>query len=139
MDATGHEDTALTGPGEAAGATHPGAQEEEACGQATGSLRSGPVRLEFDFSDATGKRSPPLQKRGKALGIKPPSRRLEVRPGKATLEAGKGCELALHESDGPSWDKPDNPDCNPAADSGEARPPEHPQSGQATEALSLSR
>ena len=46
MDATGHEDTALTGPGEAAGATHPGAQEEEACGQATGSLRSGPVRLE---------------------------------------------------------------------------------------------
>ncbi|XP_044792777.1 LOW QUALITY PROTEIN: transforming acidic coiled-coil-containing protein 3-like [Bubalus bubalis] len=139
MDATGREDTALTGPGEAAGATHPGAQGEEACGQATGSLRSGPVRLEFDFSDATGKRSPPLQKRGKALGLKPPSRRPEVRPGKATLEAGKGGKLALHESDGPSWDKPDNPDCNPAADSGEARPPEHPQSGQATEALSLSR
>ena len=62
-----------------------------------------------------------------------------MRPGKATLEAGKGGKLALHESDGPSWDKPDNPDCNPAADSGEARPPEHPQSGQATEALSLSR
>ncbi|XP_042107685.1 transforming acidic coiled-coil-containing protein 3 isoform X5 [Ovis aries] len=139
VDATGCEDTALTGPREAAGATRPGAQAEEACGQAAGSLRSGPVQLEFDFSDATSKRSPPLRKRGKVLGLKPPSRRPEARPGKAPLEADKGCELALRESDGPSRDEPDDPDCNPATDSGEARPPEHLQSGQAAEALSLSR
>ncbi|KAI4536090.1 hypothetical protein MG293_013482 [Ovis ammon polii] len=54
MDATGHEDMALTSPGEAAGATHPSAQGEDR-GQATGSLRSEPVWLEFDFSDATSK------------------------------------------------------------------------------------
>ena len=139
VDAIGREDTVLTGPREAAGATHPGAQGEEACGQSAGSLRSGPIRLEFDFSDATSKRSPPLRKRGKVLGLKPPSRRPEARPGKAPLEAGKGCELALHESDGPSRDEPDDPDCNLAADSGEARPPEHLQSSRAAEALSLSR
>ncbi|XP_040093635.1 transforming acidic coiled-coil-containing protein 3 [Oryx dammah] len=139
VDATGCKDMALTGPREAAGATHPGAQGEEARGQAAGSLRSGPVRLEFNFSDATSKRSPPLRKRGKVLGLKPPSRRPEARPGKAPLEAGKGCELALHESDSPSWDKPNDPDCNPAADSGEVLPTEHLQSGQAAEALSLSR
>uniref|UniRef100_A0A452EFA7 Transforming acidic coiled-coil containing protein 3 n=1 Tax=Capra hircus TaxID=9925 RepID=A0A452EFA7_CAPHI len=131
VDAIGREDTVLTGPREAAGATHPGAQGEEACGQSAGSLRSGPIRLEFDFSDATSKRSPPLRKRGKVLGLKPPSRRPEARPGKAPLEAGKGCELALHESDGPSRDEPDDPDCNLAADSGEARPPEHLQSTRA--------
>ncbi|XP_055290756.1 transforming acidic coiled-coil-containing protein 3 isoform X2 [Moschus berezovskii] len=138
-EAASCEDTALTSPREAAEATHPSARGDEASGQAAGSLRSGPVRLEFDFSDAAGKRPPPLRKRGKTLGLKPPLRRPEARPGKAPLEAGKGCELALHESNGLSWDKPDNPDCNPAADSGEAQPPGHPQSGQAAEALALSR
>uniref|UniRef100_A0A8C6DER6 Transforming acidic coiled-coil-containing protein C-terminal domain-containing protein n=1 Tax=Moschus moschiferus TaxID=68415 RepID=A0A8C6DER6_MOSMO len=138
-EAASCEDTALTSPREAAEATHPSARGDEASGQAAGSLRSGPVRLEFDFSDAAGKRPPPLRKRGETLGLKPPLRRPEARPGKAPLEAGKGCELALHESNGLSWDKPDNPDCNPAADSGEARPPGHPQSGQAAEALALSR
>ena len=138
-DAAGSENMALTSPGEATGDTHPGARREEAGGQAAGSLRSGPVRLEFDFSDATSRRPPPLRKRGKTLGLKPPSRRPEATPGEAPQEAGRGCELALHESNGPSWDKPDDPDCNPAMDGGEAKPPEHPQSGQTAEALSLSR
>lgn len=138
-DAAGSKNMALTSPREAAGDTYPGARREEASGQATSSLRSGPIRLEFDFSDTTSRRPPPLRKRGKTLGLKPPLRRPEARPGKATQEAGKGCELALHESSSPSWDKPDDPDCNPAVDGGEARPPEHPQSGQTTEALSLSR
>ena len=138
-DAAGSENMALTSPGEATGYTHPGARREEAGGQAAGSLRSGPIRLEFDFSDATSRGPPPLRKRGKTLGLKPPSRRPEARPGKAPQEAGKGCQLTLHESNGPSWDKPGDPDCNPAMDGGEAQPPEHPQSGQTTEALSLSR
>lgn len=137
-DAAG-KNMALTSPREAAGDTYPGARREEASGQTTSSLRSGPIRLEFDFSDTTSRRPPPLRKRGKTLGLKPPLRRPEARPGKATQEAGKGCELALHESSSPSWDKPDDPDCNPAVDGGEARPPEHPQSGQTAEALSLSR
>ena len=122
VDAIGREDTVLTGPREAAGATHPSAQGEEARGQAAGSLRSEPVRLEFDFSDATSKRSPQPAKVRESPGSQPPSRRPKARPGKAPQEASKGCKLALHESDGPSWDKPDDPDCNPAADSGEACP-----------------
>ena len=72
MDATSHEDTALTSPGEAAGATHPSAQGEEARGQAAGSLRSEPVRLEFDFSDATSKRSPQPAKVRESPGSQPP-------------------------------------------------------------------
>uniref|UniRef100_A0A8C6B6L8 Transforming acidic coiled-coil containing protein 3 n=2 Tax=Monodon monoceros TaxID=40151 RepID=A0A8C6B6L8_MONMO len=133
---------APAGPMEAGGATFPSPQKEEAEGQTADSLRSEPIRLEFDFSDATIKRPPPLRKRGKTPALRPPSRRPEARQEKeekALVEAGEGPDPPPRGSNSLDQDKLDDPDCNPAGGDGEARPPEHPKSGPATEASSPSR
>ncbi|XP_022410519.2 transforming acidic coiled-coil-containing protein 3 isoform X2 [Delphinapterus leucas] len=133
---------APAGPVEAGGATFPSPQKEEAEGQTADSLRSEPIRLEFDFSDATIKRPPPLRKRGKTPALRPPSRRPEARQEKeekALVEAGEGPDPPPRGSNSLDRDNLDDPDCNPAGGDGEARPPEHPKSGPATEASSPSR
>ncbi|XP_066892942.1 transforming acidic coiled-coil-containing protein 3 isoform X2 [Kogia breviceps] len=138
----GRADTAPAGPVEAGGATFPSPQREGAEGQTADSLRSEPVRLEFDFSDATSKRPPPLRKRGTIPALRPPSRRPEARQEKeekALMEAGEGPDPRPRGSNSLDRDKLDDPDCNPAGGDGEARPPEHPKSGPATEASSPSR
>ncbi|XP_059963139.1 transforming acidic coiled-coil-containing protein 3 [Mesoplodon densirostris] len=137
-----HEDTAPAGPVEAGGATFPSPQREEAEGQTADSLRSEPIRLEFDFSDATSKRPPPLRKRGKTLALRPPSRRPEARQEKeekALMKAGEGPYPPPHGSNSPDRNKLDDPDCNPTRGDGEPQPPEHPKCGPATEASSPSR
>ncbi|XP_068399694.1 transforming acidic coiled-coil-containing protein 3 [Eschrichtius robustus] len=136
------EDTAPAGPVEAGGATFPSPQREEAEGQTADSLRSEPIRLEFDFSDATSKRPPPLRKQGKTPALRPPSRRPAARQEKeekALMEAGEGPDPPPRGSNSLDRGKLDDPDCNPAGGDGEARPPEHPRSGPATEASSPSR
>ncbi|XP_060004902.1 transforming acidic coiled-coil-containing protein 3 isoform X2 [Lagenorhynchus albirostris] len=133
---------APAGPVEAGGATFPSPQKEEAEGQTADSLRSEPVRLEFDFSDGTIKGPPPLRKRGKTPALRPPSRRPEARQEKeekALVEAGEGPDPPPCGSNSLDRDKLDDPDCNPTGGDGEARPPEHPKSGPATEASSPSR
>ncbi|XP_030732536.2 transforming acidic coiled-coil-containing protein 3 [Globicephala melas] len=133
---------APAGPVEAGGATFPSPQKEEAEGQTADSLRSEPVRLEFDFSDGTIKGPPPLRKRGKTLALRPPSRRPEARQEKeekALVEAGEGPDPPACGSNSLDRDKLDDPDCNPTGGDGEARPPEHPKSGPATETSSPSR
>ncbi|XP_061047860.1 transforming acidic coiled-coil-containing protein 3 [Eubalaena glacialis] len=136
------EDTAPAGPVEAGGATFPSPQREEAEGQTADSLRSEPIRLEFDFSDAASKRPPPLRKRGKTPALRPPSRRPEARQEKeekALMEAGEGPDPPPRGSNSLDRGKLDDPECNPARGDGEARPPEHPRSRPATEASSPSR
>ncbi|XP_012386831.1 transforming acidic coiled-coil-containing protein 3 isoform X5 [Orcinus orca] len=133
---------APAGPVEAGGATFPSPQKEEAEGQTADSLRSEPVRLEFDFSDGTIKGPPPLRKRGKTPALRPPSRRPEARQEKeekALVEAGEGPDPPPRGSNSLDQDKLDDPDCNPTRGDGEAQPPEHPKSGPATEASSPSR
>ncbi|XP_007467940.1 PREDICTED: transforming acidic coiled-coil-containing protein 3 [Lipotes vexillifer] len=133
---------APAGPVEAGGPTFPSPQKEEAEGQTANSLRSEPIRLEFDFSDATIKRPPPLRKRGKTPALRPPLRRPEARQEKeekALVEAGEGPDPPPCGSNSLDRDKLDDPDRNPTGGDGEARPPEHPKSGPATEALSPSR
>lgn len=133
---------APAGPVEAGGATFPSPQKEEAEGQTADSLRSEPIRLEFDFSDVTIKRPPPLRKRGKTPALRPPSRRPEARQEKeekALVEAGESPDPPPRGSNSLDRDKLDDPDCNLAGGDGEARPPEHPKSGPATEASSPSR
>ncbi|XP_026959757.1 transforming acidic coiled-coil-containing protein 3 isoform X1 [Sagmatias obliquidens] len=133
---------APAGPVEAGGATFPSPQKEAAEGQTADSLRSEPVRLEFDFSDGTIKGPPPLRKRGKTPALRPPSRRPEARQEKeekALVEAGEGPNPPPRGSNSLDRDKLDDPDCNPTGGDGEARPPEHPKSGPATEASSPSR
>ncbi|XP_067590938.1 transforming acidic coiled-coil-containing protein 3 isoform X2 [Pseudorca crassidens] len=133
---------APAGPVEAGGATFPSPQKEEAEGQTADSLRSEPVRLEFDFSDGTIKGPPPLRKRGKTPALRPPSRRPEARQEKeekALVEAGEGPDPPPCGSNSLDRDKLDDPDCNPTGGDGEARPPEHPKSGPATETSSPSR
>ncbi|TEA24851.1 hypothetical protein DBR06_SOUSAS36410024 [Sousa chinensis] len=128
---------APAGPVEAGGATFPSPQKEEAEGQTADSLRSEPVRLEFDFSDGTIKGPPPLRKRGKTPALRPPSRRPEARQEKeekALVEAGEGPDPPPRGSNSLDQDKLDDPDCNPTGGDGEAQPPEHPKSGPATEA-----
>ncbi|XP_032348244.1 transforming acidic coiled-coil-containing protein 3 isoform X5 [Camelus ferus] len=125
----GPEATAPAGPVEAGGAPAPSAQSEEGRGQEASSLRSGPVRLEFDFpDDATSKKPPPLRKRGTAPGLKPPSRRPEMRQEKATMAAGEGPDPPPRGSGSLDGDKLDDPDFNPCGGDREAWPPEHPQS-----------
>ncbi|XP_023975191.1 transforming acidic coiled-coil-containing protein 3 [Physeter macrocephalus] len=139
---TSRADNAPAGPVEAGGATFPSPQREEAEGQTADSLRSEPIRLEFDFSDATSKRPPPLRKRGTIPALRPPSRRPEARQEKeekALVEVGEGPDPPPRGSNSLDRDKLDDPDCNPAGGDGEARPPEHPKSGPATEASSPSR
>ncbi|XP_057562813.1 transforming acidic coiled-coil-containing protein 3 isoform X2 [Hippopotamus amphibius kiboko] len=124
---------------EAGGAMSPSPQREEADGQTASSLRSGPVRLDFDFSDAPSKRPPPLRKRGKTPGLKPPSRRPEVRQEEAPTEAGEGPRPPPCGSDSLDQEKLDLPDCNPGRGDGEPGPPERPQRGPATKASPPSR
>ncbi|KAB0398233.1 hypothetical protein E2I00_008823, partial [Balaenoptera physalus] len=136
------EDTAPAGPVEAGGATFPSPQREEAEGQTADSLRSEPIRLEFDFSDATSKKPPPLRKQGKTPALRPPSRRPAARQEKeekALMEAGEGPDPPPRGPNILDRGKLDDPDCNPAGGDGEARPPGHPRSGPATEASSPSR
>nr|XP_015102369.1 transforming acidic coiled-coil-containing protein 3 isoform X1 [Vicugna pacos] len=125
----GPEATALVGRVEAGGAPAPSSQSEEGRVQEASSLRSRPVRLEFDFpDDATSKKPPPLRKRGTAPGLKPPSRRPEMRQEKATMAAGEGPDPPPRRSGSLDGDKLDDPDFNPCGGDGEAWPPEHPQS-----------
>ncbi|XDA85184.1 hypothetical protein R6Z07F_014961 [Ovis aries] len=108
MDATGHEDMALTSPGEAAGATHPSAQGEDR-GQAAGSLRSEPVWLEFDFSDATSKRSPPTFGRPTCPEHGPLAS--EESPGLTQTVGGFSPGLCAHSVEVPSSGSPQRPSC----------------------------
>ncbi|XP_023363467.1 transforming acidic coiled-coil-containing protein 3 [Otolemur garnettii] len=115
---------------------------EEATGQKANSWRSEPIRLEFDFSDGvTSKRAPPQRRLGKRPGLKPPSKRTEVRQEQASQEAeegGTGKGQAEHPKPASrgsyhlDWDKLGGPDLNPfgggakSADR-EARPPGSPE------------
>ncbi|XP_031992056.1 transforming acidic coiled-coil-containing protein 3 [Hylobates moloch] len=117
-------------------------QEEVAAGQMASSSRSGPIKLEFDFSDgATSKRVPPPRRLGERSGLKPPSRRAAVRQQKAPREveegdrSGAGEDTPMPASRGSyhlDWDKMDDPNFNPFGGdtkSGcrEAQPPESPE------------
>ncbi|KAF5922503.1 hypothetical protein HPG69_012003 [Diceros bicornis minor] len=135
-DASGPENAALASPLKAGEATSPSPQKEEADGQKADSCRNGPIKLEFDFSDeAAPKRPPPPRKLGKRPGLKPPSRRPEVRQ-KTPKEADEGPVLPLWGSYNLDWDKLDDPNFNPFGGGREARPPEHPQDGPGASQLS---
>ncbi|XP_064509508.1 transforming acidic coiled-coil-containing protein 3 isoform X1 [Pseudopipra pipra] len=80
--------------------------------------RAGPVKLEFDFDNATAKKPPP-RKLGKRPGIKPPSKRIPVtktKPenievqNKSNVEDEIPLPKASYKFD---WDKLDDPNFNP--------------------------
>ncbi|XP_054437839.1 transforming acidic coiled-coil-containing protein 3 [Pteronotus mesoamericanus] len=126
-DTSGPEDTALAGPLQAGGATALSPRKEEASGHATDSLRNGPVRLEFDFSDdAPGRRPPPPRKLGK---------RPEAQQEKAPTEADWG-PVPPQGSYDLDWDKLGDPAFSPFGGGGEAWPPECPQGRPAGPATS---
>ncbi|XP_032542385.1 transforming acidic coiled-coil-containing protein 3 isoform X1 [Chiroxiphia lanceolata] len=80
--------------------------------------KAGPLKLEFDFDDATAKKPPP-RKLGKRPGIKPPSKRIPVtktKPenievqNKSNVEDEIPLPKASYKFD---WDKLDDPNFNP--------------------------
>ncbi|XP_017676291.1 PREDICTED: transforming acidic coiled-coil-containing protein 3 isoform X2 [Lepidothrix coronata] len=80
--------------------------------------KAGPVKLEFDFDNATAKKPPP-RKLGKRPGIKPPSKRIPVtktKPenievqNKSNVEDEIPLPKASYKFD---WDKLDDPNFNP--------------------------
>ena len=111
------EDTALVGPLQAGGTTAPSPQKEEASGQ---TARNGPIRLEFGFPPGAPSKGPP------------PPRKLGKRPAatqeKAPKEVDKAPIPPPQGSYNLDWDKLDDPNFNPFGGSGEAWPPECPQS-----------
>lgn len=80
--------------------------------------KAGPVKLEFDFDNATA-RKPPPKKLGKRPGIKPPSKRIPI--AKAKLENTEVQSKSNVEDEIPvpkasykfDWDKLDDPNFNP--------------------------
>nr|XP_023494295.1 transforming acidic coiled-coil-containing protein 3 isoform X1 [Equus caballus] len=126
------ENTTQAGPLGAGGTTSPSPQEEEADSQKADSWRSGPIRLEFDFSDeAASKRPPPPRKLGKRPGLKAPSRRPEGRQEKSPREVGEGPVPPPGGSYNLDCDKLDDPNVSPFGGGGEAWPSERPQDGSA--------
>ncbi|XP_027765624.1 transforming acidic coiled-coil-containing protein 3-like isoform X2 [Empidonax traillii] len=80
--------------------------------------KAGPVKLEFDFDNATAKKPPP-RKLGKRPGIKPPSKRIPItktKPentevqNKSNVEDDIPLPKASYKFD---WDKLDDPNFNP--------------------------
>ncbi|NWU79567.1 TACC3 protein, partial [Onychorhynchus coronatus] len=80
--------------------------------------KAGPVKLEFDFDNATAKKPPP-KKLGKRPGIKPPSKRIPItktKPentevqNKSNVEDEIPLPKASYKFD---WDKLDDPNFNP--------------------------
>ncbi|NXL96478.1 TACC3 protein, partial [Tyrannus savana] len=80
--------------------------------------KAGPVKLEFDFDNATAKKPPP-RKLGKRPGIKPPSKRIPItktKPentevqNKSNVEDEIPLPKASYKFD---WDKLDDPNFNP--------------------------
>ncbi|XP_030877876.1 transforming acidic coiled-coil-containing protein 3 isoform X1 [Leptonychotes weddellii] len=131
-DPSGSGNTILASPLKPAGATSPSSQKKEADGQRASSWSSGPIGLEFDFSDnATSKTLPPPRELGKRPGLKPPSRMSEARQEKAPEEAGEGPVPLPQGSYNLDWNKLEDPNFNPFEGGGEALPPECPQSGPA--------
>uniref|UniRef100_A0A8C3YTK9 Transforming acidic coiled-coil-containing protein C-terminal domain-containing protein n=1 Tax=Catagonus wagneri TaxID=51154 RepID=A0A8C3YTK9_9CETA len=131
----GSEDT---GPVAAGGDASPSPQRAEAEGQAADCLRSGPIRLEWDFSDgAAGKRPPPLRKRGKTPGLQPPSRRPRAKQEKAPGEAGAG--PPPRGSDGLDSTQPGDPASAPLRGDAEPGPPGPHQTRPAGPALEQPR
>nr|XP_012322298.1 transforming acidic coiled-coil-containing protein 3 [Aotus nancymaae] len=115
--------------------------EEAASGQMASSSRTGPVKLEFDFSDGTtSKGAPPAKRQGERSGLKPP---LRVAAGQQQaprgLEEGGGSgageeppTLASQGSFHLDWDKLEYPNFTPlegGTKSGcrEAQPAESPK------------
>ncbi|XP_032251432.1 transforming acidic coiled-coil-containing protein 3 [Phoca vitulina] len=131
-DPSGPGNTILASPLKAAGATSPSPQKKEADGQRASSWSSGPIGLEFDFSDnATSKTLSPPRELGKRPGLKPPSRMSEARQEKAPEEAGEGPVPLPQGSYNLDWNKLEDPNFNPFEGGGGAPPPECPQSGPA--------
>lgn len=83
-----------------------------------GATKAGPVKLEFDFDNATA-RKPPPKKLGKRPGIKPPSKRIPI--AKTKLENTEVQSKSNVEDELPvpkasykfDWDKLDDPNFNP--------------------------
>ncbi|XP_066240653.1 transforming acidic coiled-coil-containing protein 3 [Saccopteryx leptura] len=116
-DTSGPESTAPASPLKTGVATAPSPQKEETTDHTANSLSNGPLRLEFDFSDAAAhKRSPQPSK----LGERP-----EARQEQAPEEGDKGPAPSQGSFDLDS-DKLDDPNFNPFGGSGEARLPEWP-------------
>ncbi|XP_021533326.1 transforming acidic coiled-coil-containing protein 3 [Neomonachus schauinslandi] len=131
-DPSGSGNTILASPLKPAGATSPSPQKKEADGQRASSWSSGPIGLEFDFSDnATSKTLPPPRELGKRPGLNPPSRMSEARQEKAPEEVGEGPVPLPQGSYNLDWNKLEDPNFNPFEGGGEALPPECPQSGPA--------
>ncbi|KAK2116910.1 Transforming acidic coiled-coil-containing protein 3 [Saguinus oedipus] len=116
--------------------------EEAASGQMASSSRTGPIKLEFDFSDGTtSKRAPPPTRQGERSSLKPPLRRVAARQQQTprVLEedggSGVGEEPPVLASQGSfhlDWDKLEYPNFTPfrgGTKSGcrEAQPPESPK------------
>ncbi|KAM8804114.1 transforming acidic coiled-coil-containing protein 3 [Rhynchonycteris naso] len=117
-DTSGPECTAPASPLNAGGATATSPQKEDTSDHMANSLRNGPIRLEFDFSDAAAhKRSPQPRK----LGERP-----EARQEQAPKEGDKGPAPPQGSFDLDS-DKLDDPNFTPFGGSGDARLPELPQ------------
>ncbi|XP_010016020.1 PREDICTED: transforming acidic coiled-coil-containing protein 3 [Nestor notabilis] len=81
-------------------------------------IKAGPVKLEFDFDNATA-RKPPPKKLGKRPGIKPPSRKIPIAKtktentevqNKSNVEDEIPVPKASYKVD---WDKLDDPNFNP--------------------------
>ncbi|XP_017394468.1 transforming acidic coiled-coil-containing protein 3 isoform X2 [Cebus imitator] len=97
--------------------------EKAASGQMASSLRTGPIKLEFDFSDgATSNRAPPPKRRGERSSLKPPLRRVAARQQQAPRVSeedsgsGAGAEPPALASQGSchlDWDKPEYPNFTP--------------------------
>ncbi|KAM6221817.1 transforming acidic coiled-coil-containing protein 3 [Rhynchocyon petersi] len=115
---TGSVDLAPTSPLRVERVSSPHSLKAEGPGQTAGSTQSGPIKLEFDFSDnVTSKRAPPPRKLGKRPSIKPPSRSQEVRvpqeKGHRAIGEGECPVLASQGSYDLDWDKLDDPNFNP--------------------------
>ncbi|KAL0596715.1 Transforming acidic coiled-coil-containing protein 3 [Plecturocebus cupreus] len=115
--------------------------EEVASGQMASSLRTGPIKLEFDFSDGTNsKRAPPPKGRGERSGLKLPLRvaaRQQQAPRVLEEDGGSGVgeeppALASQGSFHLDWDKLKYPNFTPFGGGTnyacrEAQPPESPK------------
>ncbi|KAK2091880.1 hypothetical protein P7K49_031164, partial [Saguinus oedipus] len=145
----GSSENQMLSPGKLSGSPEQALEEnvsgtqtlEAASAQMASSSRTGPIKLECDFSDgATSKRAPPPKRQGERSGLKPPLRRAAARQQQAprVLEEDGGSggeeppELASHGSFHFDWDKLKYPNFTPfggGTKSGcrEAQPPESPK------------
>ncbi|XP_066135355.1 transforming acidic coiled-coil-containing protein 3 [Saccopteryx bilineata] len=121
-DTSGPGSTAPASPLKTGMATAPSPQKEETSDHTANSLSNGPLRLEFDFSDAAAHKRSPQPSR---LGERP-----EARQEQAPEEGDKGPAPSQRSLDLDSV-KLDDPNFNPFGGSGEARLPEWPQNASA--------